>query len=325
MVVAGEPGIGKSRLVEEIENLARARKIAVLHGRFLEQDRTFAYQGFCEVIQEYFRSHESGTSGERPDFSDLAPDLVTFFPVLSEISELRVSRSGESPAAPEPRRADDRTYIFELLARTITRIAGGRPLVLVFENLHSAELSLDALQYVVRRLGPTPTLIVATYRQTEIDKRHPLMKLLDSFADDPRHLQLSLGPFSGSEHRRFIETIVGSSELASGLAERLYEATEANPFFTRELLRSLIDSEVSPGRTRASGLFPERCRSPRMRCPPRSSRPSRNGWNVFPRRCARSSPSPQSSDGASNSANWNRSPKARASWTTSSTAWSTKD
>ncbi|MEO8217945.1 MAG: BREX system ATP-binding domain-containing protein, partial [Acidobacteriota bacterium] len=242
VIVAGEPGVGKTRLVEEIENLARARKMLVLHGRFLEQDRTFAYQGFCEVIQEFFRTRNASASGEHPDFSDLAADLIALFPVLSEIGELRAAASGEVSARGEPRRADDRTYIFELLARTITRIAGGKPLVLVFENLHSAELSLDALQYVVRRLGPTPTLIIGTYRQTEIDKRHPLTKLLDSFADDPRSLQIALGPFSGSEHRRFIESIVGSSELAAGLAERLFEATEANPFFTRELLRSLIDS-----------------------------------------------------------------------------------
>ena len=65
---------------------------------------------------------------------------------------------------------------------------------------------------------------------------------IDGFSGDPRFSTMTLGPFSPSEHRKFIETIVGSSELATGLAERLYEATDANPFFTRELVRSLIDS-----------------------------------------------------------------------------------
>ncbi|HVS31374.1 MAG TPA: BREX system ATP-binding domain-containing protein, partial [Thermoanaerobaculia bacterium] len=240
VVIAGEPGIGKTRLIEEIENLARARKITVLHGRFMEQDRTFAYQGFCEAIQEYFRS---GDNRESRDFSDLAGDLVALFPVLSEISEIRPTRSSETtPGAAEARKADDRTYILELLARTLARIGGGKPLMLVFENLHSAELSLDALQYVVRRLGPTPTLIVGTYRQTEVDKRHPLVKTLDGFAADPRFHSMILGPFTPSEHRKFIETIVGGEQLGEGLADRLYEATEANPFFTKELVRSLLDS-----------------------------------------------------------------------------------
>ena len=242
-VIAGEPGIGKTRLVEEIEHLARARKITVLHGRFMEQDRTFAYQGFCEAIQEFFRSPDTGGSGARPDVSDLAPDLIALFPVLSEISELRKTSSGDQQAqTAEARKAEDRTWVFELLARTIVRIGGGRPLVLVFENLHSAELSLDALQYIVRRLGPTPTLIIGTYRQTEIDKRHPLVKMLDTFADDPRFSSTYIGPLTPSEHRSFIQTMVGGAALGAGLAERLYEATEANPFFTRELVRSLIDS-----------------------------------------------------------------------------------
>jgi predicted ATPase len=54
--------------------------------------------------------------------------------------------------------------------------------VLILENLHGAEVSIEALQYIVRRLGPTPTLIVGSYRQTETDKRHPLVRMLDSFA-----------------------------------------------------------------------------------------------------------------------------------------------
>jgi hypothetical protein len=93
-VIAGEPGIGKTRLVEQLLNLARARKIRVLSGRFVEQDRAFAHQGFCELIQDYFRGKETGSSASsRPDFSDVANDLLALFPVLSEIGELRAASS----------------------------------------------------------------------------------------------------------------------------------------------------------------------------------------------------------------------------------------
>ncbi len=244
-VVAGEPGIGKTRLLEELKRLATARKIRVLYGRFVEQDRAFSYQGFCELIQDYFRTRDTGSSAsERPDFSDLAPDLLSLFPLLTEISELRSAASGGSKLAADAaqRKAEDRIQIFELLARTLTRIGGGKPLVLILENLHGAEISIEALQYVVRRLGPTPTLIVGSYRQTEIDKRHPLVRMLDSFADDPRFVSMTLGPFSPSEHRALIESVAGGSKVSDSLAERLREATEGNPFFTKELVRSLIDS-----------------------------------------------------------------------------------
>ncbi len=244
-VVAGEPGIGKTRLLEEIKNLATVRKIPVLYGRFTEQDRSFSYQGFCELIQDYFRTRDAASSsGGRADFSDIAADLIGLFPQLSEISELRAAVSGDSriAAAPDERKAEDRIQVFELLARTLTRLAGGKPLVLILENLHGAEASIEALQYIVRRLGPTPTLIVGSYRQTETDKRHPLTKMLDTFADDPRFVTVTLGAFSPSEHRTLVESLVGAPKVADELAQRLHEATEGNPFFTKELLRSLIDS-----------------------------------------------------------------------------------
>jgi ABC-type transport system substrate-binding protein/serine/threonine protein kinase len=244
-VVAGEPGIGKTRLLEELKNLASARKIRVLYGRFVEQAGAFSYQGFCELIQDYFRSRDASTSsGERADFSDLAADLIALFPQLSEIGELRSAISGDTRAAAsgEERKPEDRIQVFELLARTLTRIAGGKPLVLVLENLHGAEISIEALQYIVRRLGPTPTLIVGSYRQTETDKRHPLIRMLDSFADDPRFVSMTLPPFSPSEHRALVESLVGAPKVADELARRLRDATEGNPFFTKELVRSLVES-----------------------------------------------------------------------------------
>src|SRR6185436_9163363 len=61
-LIGGEPGIGKTRLVEELTALARARKIRVLSGRFVEQDRAFAHQGFGELIQDYFRAKDAGSS-----------------------------------------------------------------------------------------------------------------------------------------------------------------------------------------------------------------------------------------------------------------------
>ncbi len=244
-VVAGEPGAGKTRLLDEIENLAKARKLLVLHGRTIEQDGAFPYQGFCEAIQEYFRLKDtSSSSAGSVDLSDLAADLLSLFPMLTEISDIRSAATGESKlahivGAPGP---ENRTHIFELLARTLTRIAGGKPLILLLEDLHAAEVSIEALQYIVRRLGPTPTLIIGTYRSTEVDGRHPLSRMLESFRGDRRFASIALEPFSRSEHRLFLETLIGGPELGTNLVSKLYEGTEGNPFFTKELVRSLLDS-----------------------------------------------------------------------------------
>ncbi|MFA6955942.1 MAG: ABC transporter substrate-binding protein [Thermoanaerobaculia bacterium] len=240
VVVGGEPGIGKSRLLEEIETLARARRIRVLHGRFMEQDRTFPYQAFVELLQEYFRGGETHSSAEQPDFSDLAHELVAIFPALGEVTALRSGSKGTASA--DGTKIDDRTYVYELIARTLTRIAAGRPLVLVLENLHAAETSVDALAYVVRRLGPTPTLVTSTYRTTEVDRRHPLMRMIEGFSNDSRFAHIVLEPLSTEDHRLLVQSMIGQEPVADSLAQRLYESTEANPFFTKELVRSLLDS-----------------------------------------------------------------------------------
>jgi len=244
-VVAGEPGIGKTRLLDEIEGLAKARKIRLLHGRFVEQDRSFPYQGFCEAIQEYFRLRETGDSSSGvTDLSDLAGDLVALFPMLKEIDEIREATTGNVTLGQsgEKHALENRTEIFELLARTLTRIGGGRPLVLLLEALHGGEVSIEALPYIVRRLGPTPTLIIGTYRSTEVDKHHPLSQMLDSFRGDRHFSLITLGPFSPSEHRIYLQTLVGGPEVSDSLVEKLYDGTEGNPFFTKEMVRSLLDS-----------------------------------------------------------------------------------
>ncbi|MFN2531527.1 MAG: ABC transporter substrate-binding protein [Pyrinomonadaceae bacterium] len=245
VVVSGEPGVGKTRLLDEIENLAKVRKLLVLHGRSIEQDGAFPYQGFCEAIQEYFRQRDTSSSPDATmELSDVAPDLVSLFPMLTEISEIRASATGDSKLSQiaASQGPENRTQIFELLARTLTRLAAGKPLILFLEDLHAAEISIEALQYIVRRLGPTPTLIVGTYRSSEVDRSHPLLRMLDTFRGDRRFTAIALEPFSPNEHRLFLETLIGGPKLSDSLVEKLYEGTEGNPFFTKELVRSLLDS-----------------------------------------------------------------------------------
>ncbi|MCP4658494.1 MAG: hypothetical protein GY856_24035, partial [bacterium] len=219
-------------------------------------------------VQDYFRSREVPPEGDKwgvpregdsavpsplPDLGELAADLEALFPVLTEIPAIREATPGDAHQAPglgPGAHRGDRSHLFELLARTLIRLAAGRPMVLLLEHLHGTEASIEALQYVVRRLGPTPTLVVGTYRQTEISKPHPLVRMLKSFQDDPRFSSLELEPLSPSEHREQLVALVGSPRVTDELTEKLYEASEGNPFFTQELVRSLIETgDVSEDRT----------------------------------------------------------------------------
>lgn len=253
VLVSGEAGIGKSRLLEELERSARAKSIPVLHGRFFEQDRSFPYQAFCDLILEHCRHHSLKT-----DFSDLAPDLMALFPALSELEAFRsrLTTVNKTVVTGETRRCEDRTFIFELLARAIARIADGRPLVLLLEHLHCADVSVEALQYIVRRLGPAPLLFVCTFRSSEADRRHPLMRLIDSFSGDTRFELIKLSPFSPLEHSLFVESIAGELKLEKDYVDRLYAAAEGNPFFVKELLRSIMESDRQL-KSASEGLIPD--------------------------------------------------------------------
>jgi len=248
-IVAGEAGVGKTRLVEELAAEARERGVRVLHGRFSDQETALRYQGFGEVIQDYFRTAEPERETSSKKLSEIAAELLPVFPALGEIEELQcsaglaASAGSAPPLVAEALRRGDRSHFLELMARTLAFLAGGRTLVLVLENLHEAEPSLEVLQYVLRRLRPTPLLIVGTCRWRPGSRRQPLRSLLRSFEGDPRLVSIVLEPLSRGQHKRLVEVLLGTRCRASDeLIERLFEATEGNPFFTCELVRSLLES-----------------------------------------------------------------------------------
>lgn len=242
VLVGGDIGSGKTRLLEELERVAGSRGICVLHGRFVEQDRAFPYQGFCDVIREHFRIHPQSPSSR--DLSDLADDLASLFPELTEIADVMSASGtvGEAKRQPARKISEDRTYIFELLARTLVRISGRAPLVILLEDLHSADVSIEALQYAGRRLSAMPVLIVGTYVTTLTGREHPLTRMIDGFHGDRRFASIVLDPFQPDQHRALLETLLGDIRITDSLASQLYDATEGNPYFTRELVRSLLES-----------------------------------------------------------------------------------
>ncbi len=241
VLVSGEVGSGKTRLLAELERLARDRRVAVLRGRFPSRREAFPYQGFCELIQDYFRGRGAGSTsggGPPPELGDLAEELVALFPALGEVPELCAAAGQAAVPAADP------TSIFELLARALARLAAGRPAVLLLESLDQAEeASLDALLYALRRLGPTPTLIAATCRHSG-GRQHPLHHLLRGLDGDPRCAALTLGPLAADDHRQMVASLLapgsGTAPFEPEVAAMLYEKTEGNPFFTLELVRSLL-------------------------------------------------------------------------------------
>ncbi|MEO1082973.1 MAG: serine/threonine-protein kinase [Acidobacteriota bacterium] len=171
VLIEVEAGVGKTRVLEEVGRLAEGRGVRVVRGRVADRQNAPPFQAFCEVVQDYFRAHESSsrTSSVIADLSDLAGELVTRFPIFAEIEGLRGQASDDLPATHD----EHPTRVYELFARTLLRLAGGRPLVVLFENLHLGDASVEALAYVVRRLGASPTLFAATFRRRRVRESSP--------------------------------------------------------------------------------------------------------------------------------------------------------
>ena len=279
VLLAGGAGQGKSRLLREVARFATESPRRVLRGRFAGHEAAFPHHGFCELIQDAFRDDpladdapDRTSASEDPSaavastdervLEDLAGPLLALFPVLSEVPELRRAAGSVLPALGEedprtvPGRGDP-TQVYELLARTFLTLARGKAMVLLLENLHAAGASVDALEYLVRRLGSTPTLIVATYRSDDVELRHPIHRLRRNFEGDTCFTWLRIDPLGRNAHRQLVAALLrqAGQETDRTLADRLFEASDGNPFFTRELVRSLAEAgELGPGREEVLAL-----------------------------------------------------------------------
>jgi ABC-type transport system substrate-binding protein len=261
VLLRGPLGCGKTRLLSEVESLARSRAVRVLRGGYSDTENVLPYQGFCELVEDHFRPRsERGSSPGSLDYSSVAGELLALFPALSEVRELREAAAASQVALPtfSAARSGDRTGVFDLLARTLRLLAANRPLVLLLENLQDAEVSVEALQYVFHRLGMMPLLIVATVRDTMVDRRHPVTKLTRSLENNPRFCLVPLGPLGPEEHEELVRSqLAGTGALSPEAYRKLYEASEGNPFFTLEMVRAAQQGSSAAGLPVEAALFGE--------------------------------------------------------------------
>ncbi|MBI2839569.1 MAG: AAA family ATPase [Acidobacteria bacterium] len=238
VAISGESGVGKTRVVEELEKQAAARRIPVYHGRFVEGSVGPPYHGLVEAIIESLRLAKYPAGAEATPLTALADPLIQCFPTFSEVGVLRAAAGRE---ATRDSGLGSRTEVFDLLARAFIAVGGGRPQILVFEDIQESEASLDALQYVVRRLAPTPTLVVATIRTDRVAPNHPVYRFLEDFRNDRHFAHIELAPFSRGEHAEFVALLAQGRECGEDLTGRLYEITLGNPLWSREMYMALAE------------------------------------------------------------------------------------
>ena len=230
VLLSGEPGIGKTRVADELATYASLRGAQVLWGRCYESEGAPVYWPWVQVIRSYV--HERDTATLRSEMGTGAADIAH---VVSNIHD----RLPGLPAPPalEPEQA--RFRLFDSVATFLKNAARNQPLVLVLDDLHSAdEPSLRLLQFIARELQGAPVLVVATYRDMQLGRHHPLSDVLSSLAGEHLSRRVVLRGLSLEDVARYIEMTARMSPPPA-LVAAVHRETEGNPFFVSEVVRLL--------------------------------------------------------------------------------------
>ena len=248
-LLTGEPGIGKSRLAEELARHARAHGARVLIGRCWEAGGAPAFWPWLQSLRSYLR-----VEAREELVSELGPGAAEVAAILPELYELFPGL--RQPAAPESEGA--RFRLFHATAEFLRRASDKRPLVFILDDLHAADTpSLLLLQFLARELGSMHLLLLAAMRDVDPTPAEPLTSMLAEVAREPVTRRVSLTGLAEDEVAEYVQ--LTAAEIASPeLASALHGETEGNPLFVSETVR-LLSLEGLP--LQASG-------TPRLAIPP---------------------------------------------------------
>jgi len=235
VLIAGEPGIGKTRLVKEVCRLAHDHGGLVLWGG-CEEDLGIPYQPFAEALRWY------ATAGPIDDLRDLLG------PLGGELTRLVPDLDRLVPGLPMPVSADpetDRYRLFESVVDLLSSLSAATPVMLVLDDVHwAAKPTLLMLRHVLRASAVLRILIVATYRDTDLDRTHPLAEMLADLRREPTVERLALTGLDEQGVAEFLERTAGHAldDPGRALAVAIHAETEGNPFFIGEVLLHLVES-----------------------------------------------------------------------------------
>jgi DNA-binding SARP family transcriptional activator len=234
VVLLGEAGSGKTRLVTEAIQRASALGRGVLYGRAYESERILPFGPWLHALRaSATRAPETLQEGLAPGWR---AQLGRILP------EWRAQGRAEAACA------DDAQGIFDALATLIESLARPRPLLLALEDLHWAdEMSLRALAVVGRRLRSLPVLLVASAREEELPDAPRLQRLLHEFQDEPWVTRLAVAGLSRAETGALARRLGAAAGAGGGvqLFERIWRLSTGNPFTIVTAVRALREGHGS--------------------------------------------------------------------------------
>jgi DNA-binding CsgD family transcriptional regulator/tetratricopeptide (TPR) repeat protein len=225
VLVAGESGVGKSRLLDELSMRARERDALVLVGDSVELgEGELPYAPLIGALRPLLRDGHPAV--------DALPD-----PLRAALAAVLPGFGDRTAGAPDASQAT----VFEALLALLEGLAAERLVLLAIEDLHWADSSTrNFLSFLSRTLCGERIVVVCTYRSDELHRRHPLRPLLAELTRDPATRHVELPAFTREELAEQLESILAATP-DPGLLERIWHRSEGNALFTEEILAAGLD------------------------------------------------------------------------------------
>jgi DNA-binding CsgD family transcriptional regulator/tetratricopeptide (TPR) repeat protein len=224
-LMAGDAGVGKTRLLDEISERAERRGVRVLVGGCMETgDVGLPYVPFVDAFRDI---------GSRPEEAELARALIDVVPNLGRLLPTMGGDRG-GPAALNDE--FEQVELFSGILGLLVRLSDLAPVLLVIEDLHWADRSTrDLLRFLVRTLRSGRVTLIASYRSDELHRRHPLRPLLGELVRMADIERIDLPPFNRAELAAHLEALVGD-RVDGATVDRILDRSEGNAFFAEELV-----------------------------------------------------------------------------------------
>ena len=229
-LIGGEPGVGKTRLAEELVTEAGNRGFVAFIGHCYEMEAAQPYMPFVEILETTARTIPHDVFREL--LGDSAADLARFLPELRRIYH-------DIPDPVVVPVEQERRYTFNSIARYMSRAAALSPILLILDDIHWAdEATLLLLEHLALDARETSVMIIGTYRDVELATSRPLARTLEQLRRHQLAERLSLKRLSRDNVAAMLGRLSGSVP-PEGLVDAIYAETEGNAFFVEEVFRHL--------------------------------------------------------------------------------------
>jgi class 3 adenylate cyclase len=230
IVLGGEAGMGKTRLASELAKRAQRLEWEVLWGACSEAELQLPYLPIVEALGNYLSLQDperlAGLLGAA------RRELAQLFPQLG----------GDEFPAPVGDPAQAKLRLFEAVVALLAVPAREHGLLLVLEDVHWADSATrELLDHVARRLTKMRSLVLVTYRTDELDRRHPLAPLLQTWRRSGVAELVALSPLERGEIAEMIAAILEDEEIGPEFGDLMHARTQGNPFVLEEMLKEAVD------------------------------------------------------------------------------------